>query len=58
MERTIKDGLSQTSDYMDKCETDDGHLIIFDRSKEKAWDEKIFQQKEIYLQKKIKVWEM
>ncbi len=58
MERTIKDGLSQTSNYMDKCGTDEGHLVIFDRSKEKTWDEKIFQQKEMYRQKKIRVWGM
>jgi len=58
LERTIKDGLSQTSNYMDKCGTDEGHLVIFDRSKEKIWDEKIFQQEEMYQQKKIKVWGM
>lgn len=58
MERSIKDGLSQTSNYMDKCGTDEGHLVIFDRSKDKIWDEKIFQQEEMYQQKKIKVWGM
>ncbi|MDL1984455.1 MAG: ATP-binding protein [Deltaproteobacteria bacterium] len=58
LERTIKDGLSQTSNYMDKCGTDEGHLVIFDRSKKKTWDEKIFQQEEVYQQKKIKVWGM
>ncbi|MCK4620482.1 MAG: hypothetical protein KAT52_11095, partial [Desulfobacterales bacterium] len=58
LERTIKDGLSQTSNYMDKCGTDEGHLVIFDRSKEKIWDEKIFQKEEMYRQKKIKVWGM
>ncbi len=58
LERTIKDGLSQTSNYMDKCGTDEGHLVIFDRSKKKTWDEKIFQQEEMYQQKKIKVWGM
>jgi len=43
---------------MDKCGTDEGHLVIFDRSKDKTWDKKIFQQEEVYRQKKIKVWGM
>jgi len=55
IERTIKDGLSQTSNYMDKCGTDEGYLVIFDQSKEKTWDQKIFQQEKMYRQRKIKV---
>jgi len=52
----IKDDLSQTTNYMDKCGTDEGHLVIFDRSKEKTRDEKIFQREEICRQRKVKVW--
>jgi hypothetical protein len=33
-------------------------LVIFDRSKEKTWDEKIFQREEEYHGKMIKVWGM
>jgi len=32
LEKTLAEGLDQTADYMDKCGTDEGHLIIFDRS--------------------------
>ncbi|OQX98079.1 MAG: hypothetical protein B6I20_11510, partial [Bacteroidetes bacterium 4572_117] len=32
LEKTIENGLEQTADYMDKCGTKEGHLIIFDRS--------------------------
>ena len=43
---------------MDKCGTDDGHLILFDRDAEKSWEEKIFQKIEIFRGKKIKAWGM
>ena len=55
---TIEDGLRQTIEYMDKCGTDQGHLVIFDRSKGKAWEEKIFKRVEEYQRKKIVVWGM
>jgi hypothetical protein len=58
LERTVAEGLEQTSAYMDRCGTDEGHLMIFDRSKEKNWDEKIFQREEEYQGRMIKVWGM
>jgi len=58
LEQTITDGLEQTASYMDRCGTDEGHLIIFDRSQERSWDEKIFQRKESRQGKKILVWGM
>jgi hypothetical protein len=58
LEQTVAEGLEQISAYMDRCGADEGHLVIFDRSKEKTWDEKIFQQEEEYHGKMIKVWGM
>jgi len=58
LERTLEEGLAQTWAYMDKCGTDAGHLIIFDRDPDKPWDEKIFTRKETYQGKEIKVWGM
>jgi hypothetical protein len=58
LERTVAEGLEQISAYMDRCGADEGHLVIFDRSKEKTWDEKIFQREEEYHGKMIKVWGM
>jgi hypothetical protein len=43
---------------MDRCGTDEGQLIIFDRSQERSWDEKIFQREESRQGKKILVWGM
>lgn len=45
LESTIEKGLKQTREYMDKCGTEEGYLLIFDRSQGVSWDEKIFKQK-------------
>ncbi|MBC2695751.1 MAG: ATP-binding protein [Desulfobacteraceae bacterium] len=58
LETTIKEGLSQTAKYMDRCGTSDGHLIIFDRRENITWDEKIFQYTERYKDREIMVWGM
>ncbi len=70
LDKTIKDGVRQTLEYMDRCGTDDGHLIIFDRTEGKSWEDKIFSREEkVYAdalgniktfgqQKKVIVWGM
>ena len=45
LERTIRDGVSQTAGYMDRCAADRGHLVVFDRTEGKPWDEKIFRRR-------------
>jgi hypothetical protein len=57
-ERTIQEGLAQTWAYMDICGTDAGHLVLFDRSPEKAWEDKIFCRQEVHYGKAIMVWGM
>ena len=57
-EQTLKKGLKQTWGYMDKCGTDEGYLIIFDRTPHKSWDEKIYQYEKEFQGKKIQVWGM
>ncbi len=44
LEGTIREGVDQTRGYMDRCGADSGHLIVFDRSESKTWDEKIFRR--------------
>ena len=57
LERTIDDGLRQTFGYMDKVgAVDEGHLIIFDRSQEKSWDERIWHKSYDYQGRTILVW--
>ena len=44
LERTIEEGLVQTRAYIDRCAAEAGHLIVFDRSPERSWEEKIFRR--------------
>ena len=43
-EQTERRGIEQTRDYMDRCGTRQGHLVIFDRSEAKPWSEKIYRR--------------
>ena len=59
LESTIADGLRQTSDYMDiAISVDEGHLIIFDRSKTRSWDERIWHRPYEHEGHTIMVWGM
>lgn len=58
VDTTIREGLSQTYGYMDRCNAAEGHLILFDRDKERAWEDKIFQRSENYEDKTIQIWGM
>ena len=44
LERTIAKGSEQTRAYLDRCGAEAGHLIVFDRSPERSWEEKIFRR--------------
>ncbi|MBN1168013.1 MAG: ATP-binding protein [Methanospirillaceae archaeon] len=41
-EATIGKGLAQVTRYADRCKAEEVYLLIFDREKEKSWNEKIF----------------
>ena len=59
LEKVIEDGLRQTCEYMDMVGTvNEGHLIIFDRSKDKTWEERIWKKPHSYQGKTIMVWGM
>ncbi len=58
LERTIAEGLTQTAAYMDRCDASSGHLVIFDRSPDMTWDDKIFRREESLGDKSITVWGM
>jgi hypothetical protein len=47
-EKTIQDGLAQVYRYADRCGADEAHLIVFDQTPGKTWDEKIFRREEKY----------
>jgi hypothetical protein len=58
LEKTLAEGLEQTWAYMDRCGSREGHLVIFDRTEDKSWEEKIFKREEPYQGHTIKVWGM
>ena len=46
LDRTVRQGVEQTTGYMDRCEADSGHLVVFDRTEGKTWKEKVFRREE------------
>ncbi|MBF0390849.1 MAG: hypothetical protein HQK71_12185 [Desulfamplus sp.] len=58
LEKTINEGIKQTLSYMDRCNAGDGNLLIFDRTEDKSWEEKIFYKEEKVQGKVIKIYGM
>jgi len=48
LEKTIENGLAQTREYMDRCGTGEGYLLIFDRSEKTSWNDKIFKMEKTF----------
>ena len=47
LEQTIAKGLAQTAEYMDRCDAEAGHLVIFDRRTGRRWDDKVFRDRRV-----------
>jgi hypothetical protein len=58
LDKTIADGLAQTLEYGERCNADELHLVIFDRTKRKAWSKKIFKRTRKHRGATIKLWGM
>ena len=58
LEQTIREGLEQTADYMDRCDAQSGHLVIFDRDEARGWGDKIFRRRESAGRFELLVWGM
>ena len=43
-EATEREGLEQTAAYLDRSGATAGHLVVFDRSEERSWAEKIYRR--------------
>ena len=56
LEATIREGIEQTLDYMDKCRAESGHLVIFDRDESKPWEEKLYRREESQGGRLVTVW--
>ena len=44
LERTIAEGVVQTCAYVDRCAAEAGHLIVFDRSPQQTWEQRIYRR--------------
>ena len=58
LERTIAEGLEQLGGYMRRCGAAEGHLVVFDRSEKRSWDQKVFRREESVDGRKVTVWGM
>ena len=58
LERTIEQGLAQTRAYMSRCAAEAGHLVIFDRTAGRPWEEKVFRREEAAGGAPITIWGM
>ena len=58
LDETLREGLRQTRAYMDRCAAAEAHLVIFDRTEGKAWDEKVYRRAEGGHGAPVTVWGM
>lgn len=57
-EDTLKKGLEQIAEYIDLCNAQEAHLLLFDKDTNKSWEEKISNEIVTFNGKKIHVWTM
>ena len=58
LDETLREGLEQTRAYMDHCAAAEGHLVIFDRTEDRSWEEKIYRRNETEGGAPVTVWGM
>ena len=58
LDRTVREGLEQTAATWTAAGAEAGHLVIFDRSEGKRWEDKIFRREERIDDRTITVWGM
>ena len=56
LEATIREGVAQTLDYVDKCRGESGHLVVFDRDESMPWEEKLYRRQESQDGRSVMVW--
>ena len=58
LDGVIGKGIEQTLGYMDRCGSEAGHLIVFDRTAGKGWEEKVFRREARRDGRRVVVWGM
>ncbi len=57
-DETIRTGLAQTRAYMDRYAAAEGHLVLFDRTAGRSWNDKVFRRTESAAGRPVTVWGM
>ncbi len=57
LEKTVRDGIVQTEEYMTRCAAAEGHLVVFDRG-DRDWADKVFHRVECAKRAPIHIWGM
>lgn len=57
-EETERRGLEQTAAYLDRCDAEAGHLVIFDRDPNRSWNDKIYRRETTVGETPITIWGM
>ena len=58
LDRTVHEGLAQTRAHMDRRAAAEGHLVVFDRTGDRSWEEKLFCRTEGEGGAPVTVWGM
>ena len=58
LDTTVREGFAQTLAYMDRAGATEGHLVVFDRTEGRTWEEKVFHRTEVRQAASIDVWGM
>lgn len=58
LDATISQGIEQTWRYFDQSNAEEAHLVIFNRSEQASWSEKIFRREEQFAGVPITIWGM
>ncbi len=57
-DETWRRGLQQTRAYMDRCGAAEGHLVIFDRTEGRSWQDKLYRREDTEGGAPVTVWGM
>ena len=56
LESLLPAALEQTSEYADKCQANEAHVIVFNRDPNTPWSEKIWRRKEKVKTRDLQIW--
>ena len=58
LDATLREGLEQTAAYRDVWDAEAGHLVVFDQTPGRSWEEKVYRREESFADRLVTVWGM